>query len=66
MSRKLTAKQVKELASFYKKAASKHQPTTAASVRYVASDEAAKLFPGIVTEYTVKFKRPPTEGSTRK
>ena len=63
MSRKLTAKQVKELASFHKKAAPKQRAITGATVRYVTAEEAAKLWPGIVTHYVINVKRPPNEDS---
>ncbi len=63
MSRKLTAKQVKELASFHKKAAPKQRTITGAKVRFVTAEEAAKLWPGIVSHYVIKAKRPPNEDS---
>lgn len=66
MNRKLTAEQVRELASFHKKPAPNQRPTSPATVRFVAQDEAAELLPGIVTQHTVKVKRPPTEGSTHR
>lgn len=65
MSRRLTAKQVKELASFHKKANSKQRPTLSATVRNVGPEEAAKLWPGIVTHYTIKVRRPPKDNDTR-
>lgn len=66
MSRKLTAQQVKHLASFHKTASSRQPATSGATVRFVTSEEAARLWPGIVTQYTVRVKRPPTEGRSRK
>ena len=63
MDRKLTAKQVKKLAAFHKRAVRGHGAVKPGTMRILGPEEAAKLWPGIVTHYEINVKRPPNEDS---
>ena len=64
MNRKLTAKQVKDLVAFHKKAVPGKGAAKPVTMKILDPDEAAKILPRIVTHHIVTVKRPPSESSS--
>ena len=59
MVRQLTAGQFRTLAAFHRRAVRRQGAENHATMRILGPEEAAKLLPGIVTQYTFKVNRAP-------